>query len=90
MNSYQSTPVRLPGTPGFHQSWTRKEKDGDFSEHLTGKTKEVLSPACNGTSLNVDTGTVFDSEHSKLGVRIARAALCGKHHSPHSPGSDHG
>jgi hypothetical protein len=60
MNSYQSTPVRLPGTPGFHQSWTRKEKDGDFSEHLTGKTKEVLSPACNGTSLNVDTGTVFD------------------------------
>lgn len=60
MNSYQSTPIRLPGTPGFHQSWTRKEKDGDFSEHLTGRTKLVPSPQCNGSMLTVDTGTIFD------------------------------
>jgi hypothetical protein len=60
MTSYQSTPIRLPGTPGFHQSWTRKEKDGDFTEHLTGKTKQVLSPACNGSSITVDTGAIFD------------------------------
>ena len=60
MNSYQSTPIRLPGTPGFHQSWTRREKDGDFSEHLTGRTKQVPSPECNGSMLTVDTGTIFD------------------------------
>ena len=29
--SLQQTPIRQPGSPGFHQSWTRKEKDGDFS-----------------------------------------------------------
>ena len=60
MNSYQNTPVRLPGTPGFHQSWTRKEKDGDFSEWLTGKTQQVPSPSCNGSSQTVDAGTIFD------------------------------
>ena len=59
MNSYQSTPIRLPGKPGFHQSWTRREKDGDFSEHLTGRTKQVPSPECNGSMLTVDTGTIF-------------------------------
>jgi len=60
MNSYQSTPVRLPGTPGFHQSWTRKEKDGDFSEWLSGKTQQVPSPACNGSMITADVGTIFD------------------------------
>jgi hypothetical protein len=60
MNSYQNTPVRLPGVPGFHQSWTRKEKDGDFSEHLRGQTRQVPSPACDGSMLTVDVGTIFD------------------------------
>ena len=59
-NSYQSTPVRQPGTPGFHESWTRKEKDGDFSEHLTGQTKQVASPLCDGSMMTVDTGAIFD------------------------------
>ena len=59
-NSYQSTPVRQVGTPGFHESWTQKEKNGDFSEHLTGKTKQVASPACDGSMMTVDTGAIFD------------------------------
>lgn len=67
MNSYQSTPIRLPGTPGFHQSWTRREKDGDFSEHLTGRTRQVPSPACNGSLLSVDTGTIFDPQTANPG-----------------------
>lgn len=59
-NSYQSTPVRQPGVPGFHESWTRKEKDGDFTEHLRGQAKQVPSPACDGSMLTVDVGTIFD------------------------------
>lgn len=59
-NSYQSTPVRQPGRPGFHESWTRREKDGDFSEHLTRQTRQVPSPVCDGSLLTVDTKTIFD------------------------------
>ncbi|MEX2263613.1 MAG: carboxypeptidase-like regulatory domain-containing protein [Bryobacteraceae bacterium] len=59
-NSYQSTPVRQPGTPGFHESWTRREKDGDFSEHLRAQTRQVPSPACDGSTQTVNVGTIFD------------------------------
>src|ERR1700682_5933425 len=47
--SFQRSPERRPGQPGFHQSWTAKEKTGDFSEHLTGTTKAVPSPVCDGS-----------------------------------------
>jgi hypothetical protein len=66
MNSYQNSPVRLPGVPGFHQSWTRQEKDGDFSQHLTGRTKQVASPACDGSMLTVDQGAIFDPSTANL------------------------
>src|SRR5581483_8058236 len=59
-NSVQKTPIRQANQPGFTQSWTAKEKAGDFTEHLTGKTMTVPSPACNGSTLTVDTGTIFD------------------------------
>src|SRR5262249_17566728 len=59
-NSVQRTPIRQANQPGFTQSWTAKEKAGDFTEHLTGKTMTVASPLCNGSTLTVDTGTVFD------------------------------
>ena len=60
MNSYQSTPIRKPGSPGFHQSWTALEKRGDFTEHLTGMMRSVPSPACDGSMLSVDSGAIFD------------------------------
>lgn len=60
MNSYQSTPVRKPGSPGFHQSWTALEKRGDFTEHLTGMMRSVPSPACDGSMISVDSGAIFD------------------------------
>ena len=60
MNSYQSTPIRKPGSPGFHQSWTALEKSGDFSEHLTGQMGAVPSPGCDGSTIMADTGAIFD------------------------------
>ncbi|MCI0624573.1 MAG: carboxypeptidase-like regulatory domain-containing protein [Acidobacteria bacterium] len=73
-NSYQRIPVRALGFPGFHEGFTAKEKAGDFSEHLKGTTKQVPSPACNGTLLAVDTGAIFDP-------RTANSA-CGSLGSP--------
>ena len=68
-NSYQRTPFRTAGSPGFHQSWTAAEKQGNFSQRLTGQTRQVLSPVCDGTMLTVDTGAIFDprSANSKCG-----------------------
>ena len=59
-NSYQRIPTQTAGTPGFHLSWTAPEKQGDFSDRLTGNTKQVPSPLCDGSMLTVDTGAIFD------------------------------
>jgi hypothetical protein len=59
-NSFQNIPFRSIGSPGFHQSWTAAEKQGDFSARLKGSTRQVPSPACDGTMLTVDTGAIFD------------------------------
>lgn len=73
-NSVQRIPYRALGVPGFHEGFTAKEKAGDFSEHLKGTTRQVPSPACNGTMLTVDTGAIFDP-------RTANSA-CGSLGSP--------
>lgn len=59
-NSFQQIPFRTRGRPGFHLAFTAREKQGDFSERLTGLTRQVPSPACDGTQLTVATGTIFD------------------------------
>jgi hypothetical protein len=59
-NSFQNIPFRSLGSPSFFQSWTDPEKQGNFSDRLTGRTKQVPSPACDGSMLTVDTGTIFD------------------------------
>jgi hypothetical protein len=59
-NSFQNIPFEQAGVPAFHRAWTAAEKSGDWSDRLTGQTKQVPSPACNGTMLTVDTGALLD------------------------------
>ena len=40
--------------------WTAAEKQGNFSQRLTGQTRQVLSPVCDGTMLTVDTSAQDD------------------------------
>jgi len=59
-NSFQQIPLRTRGRPGFHLAFTDREKQGNFSERLTGNTRQVVSPLCDGTMLTVDTSAIFD------------------------------
>ena len=55
---HQSDRYNSSSTPVFGP--TQAEAGGDWTDYLTGQTAQVPSPACDGSTLTVDTGAVFD------------------------------
>ena len=62
-NSFQRIPFSQRGAPGSHLAFTAAEKLGDFSDRLqpgTVMTPAPKSPLCDGSTLTVPVGTIFD------------------------------
>lgn len=65
-NSVQFEPNRsVPGISNIFGP-TSAEANGDYSAYLTGQMKEVSHPACDGSTMMVDQGALFDPATANL------------------------